>query len=69
LPKMTRKLFWAIWKRWVAPDIHLDHSRNLWQPRTLRIVYAPFWDSYMHLFCTCTCTYHTPIYANVPTIC
>ena len=26
LSKMARKLFWAIWKRWVAPDIHLDHS-------------------------------------------
>ena len=32
---MARKLFWAIWKRWVAPDIHLDQSsllRKQWSP-------------------------------------
>ena len=26
---MARKLFWAIWKRWVATDIHLDQSSLL----------------------------------------
>ena len=32
---MARKLFWAIWKRWVATDIHLDQFsllRKKWSP-------------------------------------
>ena len=32
---MARKLFWAIWKWWVATDIHLDQSsllRKQWSP-------------------------------------
>ena len=32
---MARKLFWAIWKRWLALDIHLDQSsllRKQWSP-------------------------------------
>ena len=32
---MARKLFWAIWKRWVATDIHLDQYsllRKQWSP-------------------------------------
>jgi hypothetical protein len=28
LPKLPENMFWASWRRWVAPDIHLDHLKQ-----------------------------------------